>query len=690
MTDVVIGVDVGGTFTDAVVLTGSGRLHALKVPSDSAEPERAVWKAAEGCLALAGAAPETVKQVAHGTTVGTNALVQRRGAHVGILMTSGFEDTLAIGRCNRPDNYDLGFDGHTPAFLAPRHRRKGIAERMNYDGTVLVPLDEDEVTDALAALVEREEIEALAVCFLFSFVNPVHELRVRELATSLYPELSVSLSCEVNPEIREYERLCATGFDAYVRPAVATYLDALGRLLRGHGIRAPLQVMESGGGIVSAGELVRRPVRALLSGPAAGVVGACHVASEVGRQDIISVDIGGTSCDVSMALAGRPLLSRDGAIAGFPLRLAMVDVTSIGAGGGSEAWFDRAGGLHVGPESAGATPGPACYGKGGKAATATDASVVLGYLSSDSLAGGALRVFPDLAEEAMADIARKLKVSVHEAAWGIHRILNASMTDQIRLMSIGRGHDPRRCTLVALGGAGPVHACALASEIGIGTVIVPQAPGVLCAYGLLHAAIEHHQTTTFSAPLESIGEETELRRRLRALLEQHDQEGHDALRRQGVAEDRVVAEYSYDLRYAGQSYELNVELPSRGDALDPATCERLFSSLHEEVYGHARNGHGVELVNLRTVHRAWPQVNMAEWQDLRDPSADSPTHTVRTVYFDPEVGTDTPVYERAALRCGWARRGPAIIEQPDTTTVVPERWHVSVDQSQHLVLEACD
>ena len=682
----VVGVDVGGTFTDAIAVAADGRWQTAKVSTDREAPAQGVWRAAEQTFTALGCRPDNIAKFVHGTTVATNALVERRGARVGLLMTEGFEDTLAIGRCKRPYNYDLWFDEPTPEFLAPGRRRRPVVERVDYRGRVLKPLDEEQVRAAAAYLVEREAVDAIAVCLLFSFANDSHERRVREILVSQYPALSVSLSSEVDPEIREYERLCVTMVDAYVRAALEAYLEELCALLREKQVQCGLQVMESGGGVVSATKVIARPSRAILSGPAAGVVGAIHVAAETVTPNLLSIDIGGTSCDASIAIEGKPLIARDGEITNFPLRVAMVDITTIGAGGGSLAWFDNAGGLHVGPQSSGASPGPACYGKGNVAATATDASVVLGYISSESFAGGAVQIFPELAEEAVGQVAERLGVSIPEAAWGIHQILNAGMTTQIRLISVGRGHDPRKCALVALGGAGPVHACALAAQIGIPSVIVPATPGVLCAYGLLSAPVEHEEVSSFVATLPKIAQDAETSERLRRLLARHDEKGRESLRREGIDLGVVVAEVSLELRYVGQAHELSVTLADWVLALDETAVERAFEARHEEVYGHIRAGHPVELVNVRTVHRAWLDRDTELRTQAGTISGQPAPKGSRPVYFARAVATETPVYERRLLSVGSSLTGPVIIDQDDTTTVVPPLWGAVVVAGGNLVL----
>src|SRR5919202_2921166 len=394
--------------------------------------------------------------------------------------------------------YDVFLDPETPSFLAPRRQRVGIRERLDAEGNVLQPLDEPQVVQAVATLRRLYGVQSLAVCYLFSFVNPVHEQRTRALIAEHFPDLTVSLSSEIDPVFREYERVCVTAFDAYVRPTVAVYMQRLGEALSAMGITATLQVMQSRGGLTSVQTATERPVTMLLSGPASGVIGGRFAGEQSHLRDLITLDIGGTSCDVALVRKGKPLISREGRIARYPLRVPMVDVSTVGAGGGSLAWLDSSGGLRVGPQSAGADPGPACYSRGGTVPTITDASVVLGYLNPHYFAGGDLTLRVEQAHQVIGNMATRLHMTPEALAAGMHRIINARMADEIRLVSVRRGYDPRQFALVLLGGAGPVHGGRLAAMLSIPTTVVPTAPGVLSAFGLLVANIEHDQSRTFA------------------------------------------------------------------------------------------------------------------------------------------------------------------------------------------------
>lgn len=673
-----VGVDIGGTFTDIVALREDGRLVLAKVPTTPKDLLVGIGAAVRQVLALAGAEAGAVRRFIHGTTVATNAVLERKGAVTGILMTAGFEDVLELGRQKRSRMYDLDMDPETPAFLAPRRRRVGIRERVDARGRVLTPLDEAQVRAEVARL-RAEGVQALAVCYLFSFLEPGPERRTRELIAEVAPELGVSLSSDVDPTFREYERLCVTAFDAYLGPVVTRYLAGLADALEALGVRAVPQIMRSRGGIVSAALAARQPVTLFLSGPAGGVVGAGLAAERSGIADFISLDMGGTSNDVAVVQGGRPLIAGEGRIGPFPVRTPMVDVNTIGAGGGSLAWLDPAGGLRVGPESAGAEPGPACYGRGGDRPTVTDASLLLGYLNPGNFAGGALRLDAGAAEAAVAGIAGRLGLDTVATAAGIHRVVNARMADQIRLMTIQRGYDPRGLTLVLLGGAGPVHGVALAEELGLPEVLVPEAPGVLSALGLLAAAVEHHHART----LPGVVEQADLAA-VNACLAELDAAGRARMREEGVPAGEVRVAYAADMRYVGQAYELEVPLEA------PVARERLpalqaaFHAVHERVYGYHRDGQPVEFITFRAVHTHPVPRPVLHPPAPSGRAAAAARLGERRAWFAPVGFVATPILDRARLPIDARVAGPAIVEQPDTTTVIPPGWAAQVEASGNL------
>jgi N-methylhydantoinase A len=673
-----IGVDIGGTFTDVVVRAPGAPARILKIPSTRADPSRAVLAALEQMAANGGLDPPQVARFVHGTTVATNAVLERKGARVGLITTRGFRDVLEIGRQMRHQMYDLALDPETPTFLAPGRFRREVSERIGPNGEVLAPLDETEVARAADELAAAGA-QAIAVVFLFSFLNDAHERRAREIIAARHPGAFVSLSCEVDPAFREYERTVVTAFDAYVKPVVDRYLANLAAGLAAAAVPAPLQIMQSRGGISGAATARLRPVRLFLSGPAAGVIGARMAGEAAGARDLITVDIGGTSCDIALIENGVPALRAEGRIDGYPVRVGMVDVNSIGAGGGSTAWLDAARGLRVGPHSAGADPGPACYGLGGREPTVTDASVVLGYLDPEHFAGGRMKLVPELARDVIGRaIAQPLGMSVEQAALGIHRILNAQVAEGIRLVSIRQGFDPRRFALLPLGGAGALHACALAEDLGIARIIVPPNPGVLSAAGLLAAPVEHE----VSAALPRAIGELDLAE-VRAVLDRLDARCGALMEKESIAPAEVERRYFSDVCYAGQSYDL--EVPFAPDAPDPfGALTAAFYAAHDRTYGFAPAA-PVRLVNLRAVHRvAAPAQPDEAWA----PASRSPLRRrARILLPEHKAPVDAAVYARAALKVGETLEGPAIIEQDDTTTLVTPGWRARVDQLGNLVLE---
>ncbi len=475
--DVEVGVDIGGTFTDIVCRLPDGRLRAVKLPTTRADPSGAVRQALAHLVEAWQVEPSSIAHFSHGTTLATNAVLERKGARIGLITTEGFRDVLEIGRQFRRSPYELEPLAEAPIFLIPGALRKEVRERISHTGEIRVPLDEEALLARTSQLVE-DGVEAIAICFLFSFMNPAHELRAQAIIRNVFPNVLTSISYEVDPAFREYERTCITAFDAYTKPVVDRYLSRMEEDLRRADVDGPLLVMLSRGGKCSSRVARQRPVRLFLSGPAAGVMGACSVGRGARIYDLITFDMGGTSCDVALVVDGKPMVSAEGEIAGFPVRVPLVDVHTVGAGGGSIACIDGAGTLRVGPRSAGSEPGPVCYGRGGTEPTVTDASIVLGYLNSETFAGGSVRLDSAAAQSAIEKIiARPLGLTVQEAARGIHRVVNAQMAEAVRSVSVYRGIDPRHSTLLPLGGAGPVHAVALAEELGIRSVLVPPRSG---------------------------------------------------------------------------------------------------------------------------------------------------------------------------------------------------------------------
>ncbi|MCC7426664.1 MAG: hydantoinase/oxoprolinase family protein [Alphaproteobacteria bacterium] len=675
-----IGIDTGGTFTDVACRDAGGAVRRTKIPSTPKDPAEAILAALAHARDAWGIAPGAIRRFVHGTTVATNAVLERKGARTALLTTEGFRDVLEIGRHNRKDEelYQVKLSPNTPVFLAPARRRIGIRERIGADGSVVTPLDEAGLLRAVDALA-AEGVEAIAIAFLFSFLNPVHEERAAALIAARHPGIALSLSSVVDPQFREYERTAVTAFDGYVKPVLARYLARTDARLRAAGLGCGFSVIHSRGGVTGTETAALRPVRLFLSGPAGGVIGGQSVAAAAGLDAAITLDIGGTSSDIALIARGKPLIASHGWIDGFAVRVPMVDVNSIGAGGGSIAWLDRAGGLHVGPRSAGADPGPACYGKGGEEPTVTDASLVLGYLDPDGFAGGRIRLDAGRAHRAIETrIARPMGLSVAEAALGIHRVVNAQMAEGIRFVSIKRGHDPRRFALVPLGGGGGLHATPLARALGLARVVVPQAPGVLSALGLLAAPIEHERATGFPARLADAPLDA-----LRAAFARLDAECARLMAADGAEGLQRTVTHLADICYVGQSHHLEVAVDLA--AADPrAALYAAFLDAHRQVYGHAVE-RPARIVNLRCVHqaRAGGDAALSFPNDAPPrPSASRPIIVEGRTAPLPAV-----IIDRASLGPGTSIAGPAIIEQSDTTTLVEPGWRASVGEGGLLFLD---
>jgi N-methylhydantoinase A len=660
-----LGVDVGGTFTD-VVLLGDGDLTTAKVPSTD-DQSVGVIDGIEKACAEAGIAPEDIDSFAHGMTVSVNALLEESGAKTALVTTDGFGDVLEIGRQDRPALYNL--DAEKPTPLVPRRRRHELAERATIDG-IETPVSDDNVRTLASEL--DDDIESVAVCLLHAYAHPDNERRVARILREEC-DAHVSVSHEVLAEFREYERTATTVADAYVTPAIDSYIGQLEARAEDYGIPAP-RVMQSNGGIADPATVRENAVTTVLSGPAAGVVGADATAADGTSElaGLITFDMGGTSSDVSLVRDGEVERTTDATIGGRPIGVPMVDLTTVGAGGGSIAWVDSGGALRVGPESAGANPGPACYGRGGTTPTVTDANVVLGYIGGSSALGGELELDEEAAHEALADLAAEANLDdAAAAARGVYRVANATMTRAIRSITVERGHDPRQFGLVAFGGAGPMHATALADALDIDRVIVPRACGVLSAYGLLAANEKHDAAQTYRTPLADIDTD--------AVEDAYDALA-ESVRDDASAPNAAHIERAADCRYAGQSFELTIPVD---EPLDPAALEERFHAAHDTAYGY-RMDDVVELVTLRTtatIERAPSTPAYA--------GEGEPRKAHREAVFG-DTRHETPIYAREALPADHELTGPAICEQNESTVVVPSSWSGTVGTNGTLVLERGD
>ncbi|WP_339105603.1 hydantoinase/oxoprolinase family protein [Haloterrigena salinisoli] len=650
-TDVRIGVDVGGTFTD-VALSVDDDLVTAKVPST--DPQHlGVLEGLRKACDDAGIDPGEIDEFAHAMTVSVNALLERGGAETALVTTEGFRDVLEIGRQDRPDLYDL--EAEKPEPLVPRERRFEVSERTTADG-VEEPVDPDEIRD-LAATLRESDVEAVAVSLLHAYADPENEERVAEILREEL-DVPVSASHEVLAEFREFERTSTTAVDAYVRPAIDRYVGRLVEEAEAAGVPAP-RIMQANGGIADPETVREHAVTTTLSGPAAGVVGAAATVDDADVEGLVTFDMGGTSSDVSLVRDGQAERTTDAEIDGLPIRTPMVDVNTVGAGGGSIAWVDAGGALRVGPKSSGADPGPACYGRGGTEPTVTDANVVLGYIGPETALGGEMTLDVEAARDALERLADEAGLDgALEAARGVYRVANATMTRTIRSVTVERGHDPREFALVAFGGAGPMHAAALADSLEVDRVVVPRPGGVLSAFGLLAADESYDAVRTVGVDLET-ADATETEAVYDDLVADVLADASDP--------DAARVELAADCRYAGQSFELTV---SADDEFDADAVERRFHEAHERAYGYALD-ESIEVVNLRataTVPGSEPTVR-------HEGPGDALVGT-RDAHF-PGAGTEpreTTVYDRDRLEAGATVSGPAILEQAESTTVVPPTW----------------
>lgn len=679
MNNWIVGCDVGGTFTDfSATEVASGRVVIHKRPSTPDDPSRAILMGLCELTEMHAINPASISRFAHGTTVATNALLQRKGAKVAVVTTQGFRDLLEIGRQTRPLIYDLQVDA--PPALAERHLRFEIEERIGPEGQVIRPLRDVSLAALIEAIRAEEGIEAIAVCLIFSYLNADHEQRLARELRKAFPDTFVSVSSEVQPEFREYERFSTTLINAFLQPEVTRYMDRLQKEVRAVAPNADFGIFQSSGGLMSVERAAQLPVRTALSGPAAGAVGAsgAGAASKIG--DVITLDIGGTSTDVCLIRGGKTALASTRDISGFRIRLPMVDIHTVGAGGGSIARIGSDGLMKVGPESAGAVPGPACYCRGGTLPTVSDANVLLGRLPKE-LAGGGLTIDRDRAVSAIQPLADELGVSLEDAALGMIGIATANMTRAIRVVSVEKGYDPRRFTLMPFGGAGGLHAADVARALGMKRILLPRAPGILCAEGLIVADLQEDFVTNARAELD--GDLSLVRAGVKVLGERaHFWFGLEA----ADVESRMMTLH-FDMRYLGQNYELSVEVWKGVDqpvCPDAVVVREAFLAEYRRSYGHCDPDAPIEIVNLRL--RASGSLARAEATAVAKGQELASFDTV-DVWFTGEGPVHTPMYRRDGLPVGTEIKGPAIITQLDSTTVVPPDAVISVDAALNMIME---
>ena len=678
-----IGVDSGGTFTDVCLFEETtGEVKIWKVSSTPDDPSRGITQGVEEGIREVGTSADDVTFLGHGTTVATNALIQGRGVETGLITTDGFRDLLEIGRQKRPDLYDIQAD--KPDTLVSRDLRIGVKERVLSNGETEVSLDEDEFRAAVREL-KKAGVKSVAVCFLYSFLNSEHEVIAGRILEEEFPEAFSALSHKIAPEFREFERLSTTVVNAYLGPVMKGYVQALGGKLKNLGIAVSPQLTQSNGGVIGFDAAADLPVRTVLSGPSTGVVAAQAIGRMTGIENLITFDMGGTSSDVALLTGGKCQVVNESVVHGYPIKAPMLDIHTVGAGGGSIAYVDNGGLLKVGPRSAGANPGPSCYGLGNPEPTVTDANVLLQTQNPQYLLNGRMKIDQELSRAAIQTLADKLGMGVMETANGILDIVAANMAKAIRVISVQRGHDPREYTMVAFGGAGPVHAARLAKELGMTRILVPRTPGVLCALGLLMTDLRTDFSSTQLTRLdeasdEGIGE-------IYAALEAKAFAWFDS---EGIAPAEQQISRTVDVRYAGQNYEISVAVPAGPvNAQTFAAIEDAFLNAHRQLYGFIAEGEPIQMVTFRLA--ASGLVEKAQFQpaDIEGPDSSSAITGSREVWMMEAGGYVTAtLYDRSKLKAGNVVRGPAIIDQMDTTTVVPMDTTATVDAYLNLMLEA--
>lgn len=673
--------DIGGTFTDLVYLDArTGRIGTAKADTTPAEFERGVIDT----FRKAGFDARSVDFFVHGTTVIINALTERSGVRTGLITTKGFRDVLEIGRANRPDLYNLSYTKPKP--FVPRYLRLEVTERVNYKGEVQVPLNEQEVIAAASRLV-AEGVEAIAICFLHAYAYPQHEVRAAQLIRERWPKIAVTASHEITREWREYERTSTAVLNSYIKPIAGRYLDRLDRELDRIGVHGTRYVMQSNGGTATFAVAREAPIHMVESGPVAGVLGAVAIGTRVGEKNLISLDIGGTTAKTSLVERGHVKVTTEYKIewtrasAGYPIKIPVVDIVEIGAGGGSIAWVDDAGSLHVGPQSAGAMPGPACYGRGGREPTLTDANVVAGRINPQYFLGGEIALDVGRAQESLRPTARHFGTSVEQAALGVIRLANANMVNALKLVSVHRGYDPRDFTLVAFGGGGAMHATALAAELRISRVLIPVNPAVFSAWGMLMTDLRYDLIWTSIVRTQAAANDG-----LNRVWQTLESQALEYFTGQGIPRSRLVFQRYADMRYAGQEHTVKVPVPA-GAVIPPAIteAEKRFHALHEQHYTF-RLTSPIEFVNFHLT--AFGTVEKPKLPRLRGTgTARAAVKGRREVDFDVHGRATAPVYERAGLAPKATVRGPAIIEEPAATTVVFPGQRVEVDGFGNLIIE---
>lgn len=679
-----IGIDVGGTFTDVVCVDdATGTITVRKTYTTPRDPSQGVLNGIGKILKAVGARREDVTTLVHGTTIGTNALIEKKGARTALITTRGFRDVLEIGRIQRPAEGIYDFNVDNPPPLVPRRLRLEVKERIAADGSVVEPLDISSVKEAIA-LLKKHKVETVAVSLLFSFMNPAHEQKIKKLLNKALPGVYVSLSSDIVPEFREFERTSTVVISAYLQPKVEKYIRKLQDRLTNRFANIDLRLIQANGGTTSPAAVMGKSVNLVNSGPAGGGTAAAFVGKATGIGKLISVDMGGTSFDISVIEGAHTRITTDAKFDGYPIKVPMDDVNIIGAGGGSIAWIDNGGALNVGPQSASSLPGPACYGKGGTVPTVTDANLFLGRISPDYFMGGEIKLNVEAARKAIGDkIAKPLGLKLEEAANGIIRVVNANMAKAISVKSTQQGHDLREFSLVAFGGAGPLHALQIAEEIGIRSIIIPKFPGAFSAFGLLVADTRHDFVRTIMAEEKGVKPEE-----LDAIYSDLEARALKQLKKDGVPEGRREIPRSVDLRFTGQSYELNIPVPQEKPFTPEVVGEIVaaFHEAHERIYAFKAVDERVVFVNARvTAIGKVPEIKFPRVKA----GTNSPKDAVkgrRKVFFDGAGYLETAIYERDLLKANNVVRGPAVIEEAISCTIVNPRATARIDRIGNVVI----
>jgi N-methylhydantoinase A len=675
-------VDTGGTFSDFVYVNDDTReVSIAKIPSTPDDPSRAILAGVEELIAK-GVKPDEIGFFCHGTTVGTNALLEGKGVRTGLLVTKGFRGIYEVGEQSRPHGpaiFDIMYD--KPAMLAPPSRTGEVVERVSFEGEVLLPLDEDALRQTLRELRE-EDVQSIAICFLFSFLAPGHEQRAREIVEEEIPGCGVSISSEIVPQIREYYRLSTTVINAYLQPILARYIANLDQRLKDAGVTTRQKyIMQSNGGMATFEATAKKAVATVLSGPAGGITASVYACRTTGFQNLITFDMGGTSCDVALIKDGQPSIANRGKVEGRDVALPMIEINTVSAGGGTLAHVDRFGELIVGPQSAGAQPGPACYGRGGTQPTITDCNLVLGYLSPDNFLGGKMRLNAQASFDAINNaVARPLDMQAQDAAEGVVRIINVKMQEAIKAISTMRGHDLRDFMLLAFGGAGPLHACPIAAELGMAGVIVPLYPGVYSAMGLVMSDVKHDYVRSKLTALSRADEGD-----VNAVLEELATQARNDLAEEGFTHDKAEIEYALDMRYAGQGYEITLPCNAPLAPGGLAQLRRAFDEEHRKMFGHTAPQEPVEIISYRVRGIGGvPPVELPKFAPTGALLAGA-IREMRIARFN-GASVECPVYQRELLDVGAVFSGPAIVDQLDCTSVIPPGQHVRVDEYRNMII----